>query len=651
MFNLHLFGGFNGRVDTSSKGEVEPQEVFLDKLSRKKEEELGISERKLEVPLPKWVLQLFAFVIFTLLFLLLGRSFQMQVIEGEAYESLAKKNRSIMQPTKVLRGVIYDQDGEQLVQNHATFDIYVKKAEIEDKDRALEKLVEIVDIKVDDLKQKFNDIEEEGVLVKDIDHESAVIADIQSDNFPGISLERTIERKYENDGGLSHILGYTGEVTREEINENPERYTIHDYIGKSGLEKDYDEQLARDRGSFEVEVDSEGNIKSEEEADQVKAGNNLELWIDADLQQKITESAEEVLKDIGSSRASVVALDPDTGGVLASVSIPSYDNNVFSRTGDKKLLNEFLTDKQGVFLNRAIEADYPTGSTIKPLLAAAALEENIISPQKEIHSPGYLDIPNPWDPTNPTRMMDFQAHGWTDMREAIAVSSNVYFYTIGGGHEDQEGLGIRRIKNYLNLFGWGSRTGIDLPNEKKGRIPDPGWKAENIETSWTLGDTYNTAIGQGYLTTTPMQVAVSYAALVNGGRVLEPKVVKSIKENGDTVQEIEPTVVREGFISDENLRVVQEGMKKTVEEGTATRLSWLPVDAGAKTGTAQIPKEGHYHNWVGAFAPYDDPEIVLVVLVEEVEGIRASSTRIAYDVLDWYFEDKSEKDNNQKENE
>lgn len=641
MFNLLSFGGFNGKVDRSSKNQVEPQEVFLDRMSRKKEEEMGVSERKLEVPLPKWVLKTFGLVVFTLLFLLLGRSFQMQVIEGEAYSSLASRNRSIIQPTEVLRGVVYDRNGNQLVQNRVTFDIRIDKVEMSNEDSIIMALSQILDMERGELEERFLEIEDEGVLVRNIDHESAVITDVQADNLEGISLDRSIEREYEKGQMLAHVLGYTGQVSREELNQHPGKYTLHDYTGKAGLEKQYEDVLAKNRGTFEVEVDASGKVKGENKIDPVEPGNNLDLWLDAGLQEKITESTEEVLEDIGSSKASVIAMDPDTGGVLASVSIPSYDNNVFSRTGDKELLNEFLTNKDGVFYNRAVEIDYPTGSTIKPLLAAAALEEGIISPQKQIHSPGYLEIPNPWDPTNPTRMMDFQAHGWTDMRRALAVSSNVYFYTIGGGHDGQEGLGIRRMKNYLNLFGWGSRTGIDLPNEVTGRLPDPEWKEDNVGINWTLGDTYNTSIGQGYLSTTPMQVAVSYSALVNGGRVLEPRVVKSIKENGRLVEDLDSKVVREGFISDENLKVVKEGMKMTVEEGTATRLSWLPVDSGAKTGTAQIPKEGHYHNWIGAFAPYDDPEIVLVVLVEEVEGIRASSSKIAYDVLEWYFEENN----------
>lgn len=639
MFNFLFFKKYNGKVSFEDSKDLEPQEIFLDKLSEKKEEEMGLSERKMETPLPKWILQVFSFFLFLMVFLLLGRSFQMQIIDGGTYQSMASRNRAIIQPARVLRGVIYDKKGNQLVYNNVTFDLLIDKDKLEESvDKQISKLSDLLKIEKDILIEKVeNSTETKFKLLADIDHEAAIIIRVKEDQFPGFSVERTIERKYENGSHLAHILGYTGEVTREEIRNNPERYVLHDHIGKAGLERFYEEDLARERGSFKIETDAHGNLLSKKEISPVNPGNNLNLWIDYDLQNKIIEVTEQVLEDIGSSKASVVAMNPQNGAILAMVNIPSYDNNVFSRTGDKDLLREFLVDQDGVFLNRAIEGGYSVGSTIKPLLAAAALEEGIISPEKKIYSPGYMDIPNPWDPTNPTRMQDYQAHGWTNMQEALAVSSNVYFYTIGGGHDGQEGLGISRMKEYLNLFGWGEKTGIDLPNEIAGRVPDPAWKSESVNTPWTLGDTYNTAIGQGYISITPLQVTNAYAALVNGGKLFTPGLVKSITDNGEVVKRPEPEIIRENFISEENLKVVKEGMKKTTTQGTARRLSWLPVDSGAKTGTAQIPRQGHYHNWISAFAPYEEPEIVLTVLVEEVEGIRASASAIAYDVLNWYF--------------
>lgn len=641
MFKFRFWGKRDLRVKKQQKN-VEPQDVFLDKLSRKKEEELGISEQKFETPLPKWVLQLFGLMVFLLLLILLGKSFHMQVIRGEDYQARARRNVAIIEPARVLRGVIYDSDGKQLVYNKVSFDIYANSQRLEKIELMASKLSEILKPSKEEILKILKDVDGEERIFSDISHEAAIIIKIKEQKFPGISIERIIERRYEDGNIFAHILGYTGEVTRNDIARNPERYTLHDYIGKAGLERFYDKALAKDRGFFKIETDAQGNLISREEVDPVSPGHNLKLWVDIGLQEKIVEVTKTVLEDIGSKKASVVAIDPQTGGVLSMVSIPSYDNNVFSRTGDKELLNQFLTDKEGVFLNRTIETEYAAGSVIKPFLAVAALEEEIISPDKEIYSPGYLDIPNPWNPANPTRMLDFKPHGWTNMKEAIAVSSNVYFYTIGGGYKDQEGLGIKRIKEYLELFGWGEKTGIDLPQEKKGLIPDPEWKINNIGLPWTLGDTYNTAIGQGYLLITPLQLAVSYSALVNGGKVISPKIVQAIQENGTTVEKPKQKIIREGFISSDNLEIVKEGMKMTTIEGTATRLGRLPFETGAKTGTAEISKPGYYHNWIAVFAPYDDPEIVLVVLVEEVEGIKATASAIAYDVLNWYFEQKNE---------
>ncbi len=644
MFNF-LFNRRYSQRRICFEDNFEPQDIFLDNLSRKKEEELGISERKLEIPLPGWAIKSFGLVLFMMLFILLGRSFQMQVIDGATYQSLAYRNKSIIEPARVLRGVIYDKNGQQLVYNSVTFDLSLSKRNFPINNANLvKKIAEIIDIEESELKEKIKKIEGRGVIAYNIDHETAIMLTVKENEFPGISVERTIERNYKNGHNFAHILGYTGEVTREDIANNPERYTMHDHLGKAGIERYYEESLARERGTFRIETDVIGNLIKREEVNPVLPGNNLSLWIDEDLQNKITEITKAVLTEIGSSKASVIAMNPKTGGILSMVSIPEYDNNVFSRTGDKDLLNSFLIDKDGVFINRPVEALYPTGSTIKPLLAAAALEENIISADKKIYSPGYLEIPNPWNPDNPTRMLDFQAHGWTNIKEAIAVSSNVYFYTIGGGHKDQKGLGINKIKEYLENFGWGEITGIDLPNEKRGTIPDPEWKSKRYQETWTLGDTYNSSIGQGYVLTTPLQVAVSYSALVNGGKVIKPQIVKEIHENETTIK-IEPEILKENFISPENLEIVKEGMHLTTKIGTAQRLGWLSEKVGAKTGTSQIPKPGHYHNWIAVFGPYEDPEIVLVVLIEEVEGIRASASLIAYEVLDWYFNHESENKN------
>ncbi len=398
-----------------------------------------------------------------------------------------------------------------------------------------------------------------------------------------------------------------------------------------------------------MERDVLGNIISQEVIESTDEGENVVLTIDGRLQRIANEKMREKLEEVGSKKGAVVAMDPNTGEILTMVSIPSYDNNLFRTSGDRMTLGALFENEDAIFLNRVASAGYPTGSVIKPILAAAALEEGIITPQKRIYSAGYITVPNPWNPSQPTIFRDFQAHGWRDMREAIAVSSNVYFYSIGGGYKEQEGLGARRIKEYLNLFGWGERSGIDLPAERAGFIPSPEWKEEKLNDAWRIGDSYNLSIGQGYISTTPLQVANSFAALINGGKLLRPYIAKEIIDDSkNVIKRNSPEVIREGFISPENLEVVKEGMKEATVIGTARSLQALPFSSGAKTGTAQTSRAGINHNWVTAFAPYDDPEIVITVMIEDIKGVTPVATHLARDILGEYFTE--EKNNKEAEN-
>ncbi|MDO8436141.1 MAG: penicillin-binding transpeptidase domain-containing protein, partial [bacterium] len=269
-------------------------------------------------------------------------------------------------------------------------------------------------------------------------------------------------------------------------------------------------------------------------------------------------------------------------------------------------------------------------------MASAALEEKIISPEKQIYSPGYIEVPNRYDPEIVYKFLDQAPPNWYDIRKAIAFSSNVFFYTIGGGYKDQKGLGPTRIKRYLELFGWGQDTNIDLPGEASGFLPSPEWKQEVKKEGWWDGDTYNMSIGQGNILATPLQLALAISSVANGGKLLEPKVVKEVLGVG----KIESEVIRESFIKPENLQVVREGMRQAVTLGSAAILNSLPVRAAAKTGTAQTSRTDYYHNWVTVFAPYDDPQIVLTILIENVRGIHAAALPVAKEVLNWYFSSK-----------
>ncbi len=613
----------------------------MDDLTQRKEEELGSSKKRLEIPLSLKVLRVFSFCIFLLLFLLLGRSFQLQFLEGDHYSALARRNIVSVSNENISRGVIYDRYGEQLVYNLPEYNLYFRfsAASSPEKDTVKE-VAEIIKEDPGELMDRIKNKEDSAsVLVKrDISHDSLVRLQSRIEDLPGFHISGGSGRDYKYGRGLSHILGYIGKIDKDTLSRNPERYAMHDYVGKMGVEEYYEEYLSMGKEERLTKRDVSGNVRSEEELGEPSDGTgNLVLTIDARLQKIVNEKMDKKIEEIGGEKASVVAIDPRNGEVMAMANRPTFDNNLF-RTGNREEIEDLLYGESEVFLNRITSSTYATGSVIKPLLAVAALEEGIIDPQKEIHSPGYISIQNPWNPSQPTIFRDYQAHGWRDMREAIAVSSNVYFYAIGGGYEDQEGLGVSRIKDYLSLFGWNERTGIDLPTERSGFIPTPEWKRKELGSPWYLGDTYNLSIGQGYLSTTPLQVANAYTAIVNGGNLYSPRLGKKvIDEESNTIKKMESELIREGVASEENLEIVREGMLEATKIGTARSLQALPFDSGAKTGTAQTSREGINNNWVTVFAPYDDPEIVVTVLIEEVRGVTPVATHLARDILLEYF--------------
>lgn len=352
-----------------------------------------------------------------------------------------------------------------------------------------------------------------------------------------------------------------------------------------------------------------GADKGEKIISNQEPGKNIVLNIDSNLQEKLYSSLEKSIKNINSKKGAAVALNPKTGAVLAIVSYPSFDNNLFSGGILKQDFEKMQNDPARPFFNRAVSAQYPTGSTIKPFIASAALQEKIISPQKKINDIGYIEVQSQYDKDVIWRYGGVEPHGWVDVKEAIAVSSNIYFYTVGGGYGDQQGLGPKRIKNYLELFGWGDKTGIDLPGEFQGFIPTPEWKKENIKEPWWDGDTYNLSIGQSYLQVTPLQVAAAYAAVANGGILYRPKIVDRIidisKGQEEIVEEFKPEIIRKDFISPENLQIVREGMRQGVLYGSSVFLNSLSVKSASKTGTVETGRDGFYNAWVSTYAPYD----------------------------------------------
>jgi len=649
MFEFHLSRELKKRkVRLKFKEDIEPQETFLDSLAQKKEEELEISQRKFETPLSKNILQGFLIFIFVLISFLFARTFQFQVIEGKDLSLLAEGNKFKIYQVRAERGVIYDTEGNQLVWNKPSFDLVLDKKslpeQIDEKEKVLKEVSVLINKDFSDVKKEIEENDYSEILVSEnLDYMTLISLEARIGELTGFQIRNNTVRDYKDGENFAHIIGFTGKINAEELKANPDFYSIFDWVGRSGVEKSYEEVLRKNPGKLRAEKDALGNLISQEIISLPESGKSLVLWLDSELQTKIKEELEKQAKIVGTEKAVALAMDPKTGGILAMVSLPSFDNNLFQKGADQKALNSLLNDPKKSLLNRVIAGLYPIGSTIKPLEASAALQEKIISPDKKINDDqGFIVIPNPWDPSSPTIKRDWTIHGWTDMRKAIAESCNVYFYTVGGGYEDQDGLGPTRIKKYLQLFGWGQKSGIDLAGEVSGFVPDKEWKKETLEEPWVDGDTYNLAIGQGFIKITPLEVVTAFSAIANNGKLLQPQVVqKIIDSEKNVVQELKPQIIRENFIDPANLQIVREGMRQAVTgvnspQASSIVLNSLPVSAAAKTGTAELGGD-RYHNWVTVFAPYDDPQIVLTVMLENIKGVQAAALPVAKNVLEWYF--------------
>jgi len=515
----------------------------------------------------------------------------------------------------------------------------------------LSEVANIVGKEFNELKIETEKSTEPTLLIsKNLSHDKLLVLEtkIGQKMLPGFRIDKNIIRNYKDGNVFSHVIGYLGRIDGKEY-KSLTNYSISSYVGKMGLEKSYEETLRGTPGLIKVHKDALENIKSEEVVAVPENGNSLVLWLDSELQKKVREALERKLQELGAKKAIGIAVDPKTGGILSMVSLPDFDNNAFQKNSGTNSVTDLLNDPNQPIFNRVISGKYLVGSTIKPLIASAALEEKIIDPKKEIYSPGYIEIPHQYDPEIVYTFKDWTIHGWVDMRKAIAQSSNVYFYSVGGGYKDQKGLGPTLIKEYLKLFGWTDKTGIDLFNEVSGFIPDKEWKRDILKEPWWDGDTYNLSIGQGFVQVTPLEVVTAYAAIANGGTLLKPQIVKQIintSEENKVIQDFMPQAIRENFIKPEYLSIVREGMRQGVSGynsplASSILLNDLPVVAAAKTGTAELGFD-HYNNWITVFAPYNNPKIVITLMIENVKGVQAAVLPVAKEILDWYFREEQE---------
>ncbi|MFT7645045.1 MAG: penicillin-binding protein 2 [Candidatus Paceibacteria bacterium] len=449
-------------------------------------------------------------------------------------------------------------------------------------------------------------------------------------------------RAYTDRSGLGQVLGYVSYPKKD----NRGYYFRTEYLGRSGVELAFDTLLKGENGSKIIEVDALADIISEFAINAPSEGGPIALSVDAELSEAMYDIISTSSAKAGFRSGAGAIMNIHTGEILALTSFPSFDPEVMADGDDVNLIREYNLDDRLPFLNKVIGGAYAPGSIVKPFVAYSALENNIISPDKEIISYGSITIPNPYDPSNPSRFNDWRSQGKMTMREAIAFSSNVYFYIIGGGlpeiaipqaglNTPLTGLGITKMAKNFRRFGMGQETGINIAQEQVGVVPDPEWKQKVFDDDWRLGDTYLTAIGQFGFLTTPIQMLRAYAALANGGFLITPHV-----EAGQTGEKIDIG------IDADMMKVVHEGMRKTVnmDGGTARSLERSDVAIAGKSGTAEVGAGNAYVNsWVAGFWPYEEPEYAFILMMDHAPRSNAlGATTIMGDVVEWMSVNRQE---------
>lgn len=606
-------------------------------------------------------LGLIRLAIFALFLILVAQLWKLQIVSSDYYRVRANHNRLRESPLEPARGVIVARGGEKVVQNVPSYTVEVTPADVplDRTDEIAARVGKLVDVPAEEIvsaiqarrarRQIFDKIPVKVGVDPDV---AFRLSEMQSD-LPGVHAHPDQLRQYIGGVEMSQILGYLGRISAEEYDalqpkddSDTKGYQPSDLIGKAGVEATYESELRGKIGRTREEVDVTGKTVLKLGEVPPVNGNTVRLSIDLDLQRKVTEILQPYLDK--AKQAVAIVGNPKTGQIYALVSIPSFDNNIFTKGVSQKDWDALNTDKRFPMLDHGISSNNPPGSIFKIISASAALQEGVATPATTITSKGTVAIKNDYDPRIQTIFRD-TAVGTFNLYDALAVSSNTYFYYLAGGNQEAGfiGLGIDRLAAYSRNFGLGSPTRIDLPGEVRGLVPDGAWKVKNWNDSWRDGDTYNFGIGQGFLLTTPIQMWNATNAIANGGTLYEPRVVRDILDDGGNVLvPFKPQVLRRVGVDDGHLADVRLGMRQAVERGTAANANIPGLLLAAKTGTAEFgqqdPKTGLYetsHAWFTGFAPMDDPQISVLVFIERGIGSQ-DATPAAAKILRYIFQQR-----------
>lgn len=561
--------------------------------------------------------------------ILITRMGYLQVYDGEYYAGLADGNRIRLVPSVAPRGTMYDRNGNLLVTNHPGFTVSLLPLTDPISEDVINRLSQLLQVPVEEIHEKidahigFNPIR----IKTDVGPELTTIIAEQKDLYPGVVVEVLPIRDYLYHEQGAHAYGYVSEISDAELEtKKDEGYKSGDIIGKFGLEKIYDTYLRGTDGGEQVEVDVTGKPVEILGMKPPVPGNDLHLTIDVNIQSAAEQAIDEQLAQIGAHAAAAVAMNPQTGEVLAIVSRPAFDPNLFVNGISTKNWNLINNNPYYPMDNKAITGEYPPGSTFKIITGTAALAEGVVTPEEQIFDSGYHWI-------IPKGNAGGEALGWLNFEEAMAHSDNVYFYEMGNR------LGIDRLEKYARMFGMGKLTGIDLPYESEGLVACRAYKQRVFEEDWYLAETFDAAIGQGFNLVTPIQAASIMGEVAANGKRYKPYLVNQIVDvNGNVVKQFNPEVISTLDVDEYYLRLVQSGLHQVTKYGTAASIfgSSYPVDIAGKTGTAENP-HGRDHGWFVAYGPFDNPTIVVAVIVEQGGYGSQSAVPIGKKILDAAF--------------
>ncbi|MBI2088588.1 MAG: penicillin-binding protein 2 [Deltaproteobacteria bacterium] len=583
---------------------------------------------------------LIALVSVVFLFLI-GRLLFLQVIEGDRYTYLSENNRIRIKKIPGARGMVFDRNGALLVDNRPSFDLLFVPEDADDPETTLRELARVLGrdegdfrnlVRENKLRPAFGEI----VLGRDVDWRSVVTVETHQLDLPGVTLWIRPRRSYLTDGTAAHVLGYIGEINPQQLKaRRGSGYVMGDEVGQFGLEKNWEEYLRGRSGGQQVEVDALGRRVRVLHAVEDVPGQNVHLTLDRDLQETAHHALEG--KD-----GAVVALDVNSGAILAMVSTPGYDPNVFARGVTGEEWRTLTQDSAHPLNNRAIQGQYPPGSTFKIVLAIAGLEEGVIQPETTFFCPGSLTVGN-----RVFRDWKKGGHGAVNLHKGLTESCDVYFYLLG------QKLGPDRIAKYARALGLGQPTGIELDHEKPGLIPDTEWKKRRLGQPWFPGETPSMAIGQGYVNVTPLQMANLTAAVANGGTLYRPWFVRKIESlDGRLIREYGPEIISTLNLKESTLEHIRKALQDAVNSGSGTggRAKSNLIMIAGKTGTAQVAEmKGAFvksenlaykirdHAWFVAFAPVEKPEIAVAVLVEHGGHGGAAAAPVAKKIIEKYF--------------